>query len=225
MGTPADEPKCKLMIAFWLNVVIAALVVLSIGFMMVGISRGVLASAGLVALRYFTIDSNIIMGVVALIGAFCEWQVLRGARTEVPAYAYIAKLMGTVGVTLTMLITVFYLTPNVAATMGPFALFLGSNFFLHLANPLLAIICFAGFEKTESITFKHTFTALIPVVVYAVYYVSQALAHATGGVVERSYDWYGFFVLGVQSMVVVLPLILAITYAISLVLWRLNRRA
>jgi len=43
------------------------------------------------------------------------------------------------------------------------------------------------------------------------------------GVIAPGYDWYGFFLLGSRSVIIVLPLIIAVTYGISVLLWRLNR--
>ena len=41
--------------------------------------------------------------------------------------------------------------------------------------------------------------------------------------IEPGYDWYGFFLFGAKSAAIVLPLIIAITYGISVLLWRLNK--
>ena len=60
--------------------------------------------------------------------------------------------------------------------------------------------------------------------IYAIYYTAEALTHLEDGVIAPGYDWYGFFLFGVKSAVIVLPLIIAITYGISVLLWRLNRK-
>lgn len=59
--------------------------------------------------------------------------------------------------------------------------------------------------------------------IYTVYYVAEAIRHSKNGVISPGYDWYGFFFNGVQSAIVMVPLLIAITYAISFVLWRINR--
>lgn len=61
-------------------------------------------------------------------------------------------------------------------------------------------------------------------VIYACYYVTATIKHAPGGVIETGYDWYGFFVLGLKSGFVIVPLLVVITYIISLVLWKLNKK-
>ena len=49
------------------------------------------------------------------------------------------------------------------------------------------------------------------------------MRHTSNGMIAAGYDWYGFFFLGVKSAYVVLPLIILITWLISLALWKLNR--
>ena len=210
--------------AYILNLCITALEVFSITWMMSGIGAGVLSAAKLSALKYLTVDSNILMGIFALLTAADQGKVLRGKKAEVSASAYVLKLAGTVGVTLTMLVTIFFLGPTIGRKYGFFSLFEKSNFFLHLLNPVLSIAVFLCFEKSRKIAFKHTFTAIIPLVIYSVYYVTETVTHMTDGVIDKGYDWYGFFVLGVKSSFIVLPLILIITWLISFTLRKLNRR-
>lgn len=210
--------------AFVLNICIFLLEVFAIGWMMSGNSSGLLTAARLRTLRYFTIDSNILMGIVALLIGIDQWKVLKGKKNEVSASSYVLKLVGTASVTLTMLITVFFLLPTTAATYGYFALFAYSNFFLHLLNPIVSIVSFLCFEKTKKIAFKHTFTAIIPMLLYAVYYVGAAVSHAENGVIAPGYDWYGFFFAGLRSGIFVVPILILLTYGISFSLWKLNRR-
>ncbi len=210
--------------AYILNICLTAFEVFSISWMMSGINGGVLSAAKLASLKYFTVDSNILMGIFALWAALDQGKVLKGKKADVSALTYVLKLTGTVGVTLTMLVTIFFLGPTMGRTYGFFSLFEKSNFFLHLLNPVLSIIVFLCFEKSSKIKFKNTFMAVIPLVIYGVYYVTEALTHMTDGVINKGYDWYGFFVLGVRSAYIVLPLITIITWLISFALWKLNRR-
>ena len=214
----------KMRTAFTLNILIFALVVFAIAWMLSGINPGVLSIGRIEAFKYFTIDSNILMGICALVAALDQRKVLKGAKSEVSASSYILKLAGTTSVTLTMIITVFFLTPTAAATYGVLALFYYSNFFLHLVNPILSIVVFIAFEKTVEIRAKHTLTAIVPMLAYAVFYVASAATHIHDGMIDVGYDWYGFFFAGIQSVVFVVPILVVLTYAISFVLWKLNRR-
>ncbi|MBR6090525.1 MAG: hypothetical protein IKP86_11365 [Anaerolineaceae bacterium] len=210
--------------AYILNICLAAFEVFSIGWMMSGINGGVLSAAKLASLKYFTVDSNILMGIAAFWAAIDQGKVLKGKKAEVPALTYILKLAGTVSVTLTMLVTIFFLGPTMGRTYGFFSLFEKSNFFLHLFNPVLSLIVFLCFEKSSKIEFKHTFTAVIPLMIYGVYYVTETVTHMTNGAIAKGYDWYGFFFLGLRSAYIVLPLIIIITWLISFTLWKLNRK-
>lgn len=210
--------------AFYANICLFLLEVFAVGWMMSGISGGVFTGARIRALRYFTVDSNILMGMIALLAAVDERKIIKGEKQDLSALIYTLKLAGTVGVTLTMLITIFFLAPKSAATTGYFSLFYNSNLFLHLVNPLFSIVSFLLFEKTDRIPFRDTFAGVIPMILYAVYYVEEALRHSKDGAIAAGYDWYGFFFDGVRSVVTVLPVMVLLTYVISLVLWKWNRK-
>ena len=207
-----------------LNSLIVILEVIAITWMISGITESALAISGFRALRYFTVDSNILLGIFSLIAAIDERRVWKGRKEDVSALSLILKLMGTVGVTLTMLVTVFYLTPTTMQRYGLLGMYKGSNFLLHLVNPILAIFVFLRCERTSRIAFRHTWTGIIPMLIYAVYYVAEAVRHSDNGLIAPGYDWYGFFFNGVKSGVIMVPLLIFITYMISYVLWRLNRR-
>lgn len=219
-----DELMNTLKKAFLLNICIFVLEVFAITWIMTAAGNGVLSGGKLRALRYFTVDSNILMGLFSLWAAVDQGMVLKGKRPEVSTISYVLKLTGTVGVTLTMFVTIFFLGPTIGRRSGFFSLFAESNFFLHLVNPVLSIVTFLCFEKTNKIVFKHTFTAIIPLVIYAVYYVREVLTHMTDGVIQKGYDWYGFFAFGFKTANIILPLLLLVTWLISFVLWKLNRR-
>ena len=211
-------------IAYILNLCLALLEVLAPIWMSSGLVGGVLTTSGAEMFKFFTIDSNVLMGIIALFTALQLRQVIRGQREDLSTACYVWYLAGTVGVTLTMLVTVVFLEPTMAPQFGLFALFAGSNFLLHLFNPLLAIVTFTVFEKTRKIPFRHTLTGIVPMVLYAVFYVANCMRHAVNGMVDIAYDWYGFLAGGVKTVWIVIPVIFLFTWLISVALWRLNRR-
>ena len=211
-------------IAYILNLCLALLEVLAPIWMSSGLVGGVLTTSGAEMFKFFTIDSNVLMGVIALFTALQLRQVIRGQREDLSTACYVWNLAGTVGVTLTLLVTVFFLEPTMAPQFGLFALFAGSNFLLHLFNPLLAIVTFTVFEKTRKIPFRHTLTGIVPMVLYAVFYLANCMRHAVNGMVDIAYDWYGFLAGGVKTVWIVIPVIFLFTWLISIALWRLNRR-
>ena len=210
--------------AFVLNLCIFLLEIFAVTWIIIEPGNGVLSGGRFRALRYFTVDSNLLMGLFALWTAIDQRRVLTGKKAEVSAVSYVLALTGTVGVTLTMLVTIFFLVPTMGRIYGYFSLFEKSNFFMHLVNPVLSIITFLRFEKASNIAFKHTFTATIPLVIYAVYYLREVFTHMTDGVIQKGYDWYGFFGFGLKSAYIILPLIYLVTWLISFTLWKLYRK-
>lgn len=212
--------------AYIWNLITAGAVMLSVLWMFSGIKfgngAGPLTASKWEMLKFYTIDSNILMGIVAAVMAKQQSDVLRGRKESITPGFYVLKLVGVVGVTLTMTVTVCFLAPT--SEFGWLSLFSNSNFFLHLLNPLLSIYTFLRYERTDSIAWKHTFTGITTMLIYATVYLVNCLMHISGGNIPGRYDWYGFFVMGVKSIAVVLPIIIAATYLISLILWCLNRR-
>ncbi len=227
---PADGPEGQEVIlkrirtAFFLNTAIFVLEVIAITWMMIGVTQGPLAASGVEMLKYFTVDSNILLGLAALIAARDQWQVLKGRKAAVSPAVSLLKLTATASITLTMMVTVFFLMPTTAAELGPFAMFYGSNFLLHLLNPLAGILCFALWEKTDRISFRQTLFGVLPMALYAVYYVINVLTHLKDGAVLPAYDWYGFFFAGTGSVLFVVPLLMLFTWGFSAALWKWNRR-
>lgn len=214
----------KIQKAYIGNIITFALVSFSALWMFSGFHFGkmptLLTGSRLSMFKFYTTDSNILMGIIALIVALVQKKVIDGRLEKLPAWVYPLKLLGTVGVTLTMLVTIFFLVP----TMGFLVCFNNSNIFLHLINPVVSIVTFLCFESTDELSFKHTCTGIISMLIYAVYYVAEAVIHSHGNIVDKGYDWYGFLVLGLKSGFIIIPIIILITYAISLCLWFLNRK-
>ena len=101
---------------------------------------------------------------------------------------------------------------------------MNSNLFLHLIIPVTSIFDFIFLERTEKIKFKHVILGTIPMLIYAVFYMINVLIHMENGRVSPKYDWYWFVQNGVWTAVIVVPLMIVITYVISLILWRCNKK-
>lgn len=209
--------------AYIYNIVTAAVILFSVVWMFSGIKFFVeettLSASKLAMFKYYTVDSNIIMGISSFYVAIKEKRVLDGKDKELSVSVFVLKLIGCVGVTLTMLVTVFFLAP----TLGFVVCFNNSNFLLHVLNPVLSIYSFIKFERPSNLNIKHTFMGIISMLIYATYYVINCVVHSEGNSVMEGYDWYGFFALGLKSGVVVLPIIILITYGISFALWKANK--
>lgn len=133
---------------------------------------------GLKAFRYFTVLSNALCALTALVMAVGQ---LRGALT--PAVLTF-KYLGTVSVTVTLLTVFLFLGP----TQGYRALLSGDSFYMHLAGPLLAIVSFCFLEKRD-MTMATALTGLLPVLLYGVVYLYRVVCVSEE---KRWEDFYGF---------------------------------
>ncbi len=101
---------------------------------------------------------------------------------------------------------------------------MNSNLFFHLIIPVLSMASFAIFERTNKITFKNSLFGILPTFLYEIYYLGNVFIHAESGIVSPEYDWYWFVQNGVWTSVIVAPMMLLITYAITFILWRFNKK-
>ena len=136
--------------------------------------------------KAFTVDSNILMAIVAGILAFYLVQN-HDKEDALPGWAHTLALVGTTAVCLTMLTVIVFLAPLQAAMgHGYLFLFSGEMFFLHLFNPLLALILTAFLLKGHRYTDRECAIAVMPTLAYSVVYAIAVL------VLKCWTDFYGF---------------------------------
>lgn len=205
------------------NALIAVIVAVALFRMMAGSpDEGALSVTGLSAFKFFTIDSNALIMIAAILFAARENRKDANITGEIPKWAYILKLSATAAVTLTMLVTLIFLGPN--ASEGYFSMFAGSNLFFHLLVPLASIAVFVLFEKTRSISFADSLWSLVPTALYAAGYAINVFSHAESGSVSARYDWYGFVRNGTDKAIIPVAVMLAASFVITTILWILNRK-
>ncbi len=213
-----------------------------IGFEFMGDVK-ILTATNFHAFKYFTVDSNVFAGIISFIYIIFAVKISKGKIQKFPKALLFLKLAATTGVTLTMMVTAFFLAPG---GKSYFSYFVNSNFFMHFFTPVLCIISFIFFEfgygenskaneeilqsgknavQNEQISFLQTLTGIIPMLIYAVFYITNILLHLENGKVSHTYDWYGFLKAGLQTMWIVMPLILLITWLFSFLLWLANKKA
>ncbi len=198
-----------------------ATVSMIVGFYFMGDVK-FLSESNFHAFKYFTVDSNVFAGLVALVFLIYKLSPSGKRNSKLPKVLYVLKLAATTGVTLTMMVTVFFLAPHSTTTY--FAYFMNSNFFMHLVTPLLCIISFVFFEPAEKHPFALTFAGIIPMLLYGFYYIPNILLHLENGKTSHDYDWYGFLGGGVNTIWFVVPLVVAVTWVFSILLWVLNKK-
>ena len=192
-----------------------------IGFKFMG-QLEVLSERNFKSFKYFTVDSNVFAGLVSLAYVIYKLTANGKKRSVMPRAFYILKLAAATGVTLTMMVTVFYLAPT---SNGNFLhYFLNSNFFMHLITPLLCIISFIFFEVADPQKLIMSVPGIIPMLLYSFFYTPNVLLHLDNGKVVRAYDWYNFLAGGAQTVWIVVPVLYLITWIFALGLWALNRK-
>lgn len=208
-----------------LNIIIFILVLLGTIFMMTGFQfmgkTHLLASTGISPFKFYTVDSNVLAGLSSLILIIYEYLILKNKINNIPRFVYLFKYISVVGVSLTFIVTLFYLSP----LYGDKFIFLykNSNLIFHLIVPILSFISFVLYEKTE-LRYKDTLYGISTMIIYGIYYIINIIMHQENGVVSITYDWYSFVRGGLSSIFIVFPVILLVTYLISLFVYKLARR-
>ena len=192
-----------------------------IGFKFMG-QFEVLSERNFKSFRYFTVDSNVFAGLISLAYVIYKFTPNGKKQDKLPRTFYILKLAATTGVTLTMMVTVFYLAPT---SNGNFLrYFMNSNFFMHLITPLMCIISFIFFEAAEPAKITVSIPGILPMLLYSFYYTPNILIHLDNGKVDSAYDWYNFLAGGLNTIWFVIPLLYFVTWIFASALWAANKK-
>lgn len=165
-----------------------------------------LTANGFESLKFFTVQSNILMGVSAFISLFYI--------KKSPTWLLVLKYISTCTVTLTFLTVMFYLGP----IYGYVLLLQYANAFMHLIIPVLAIVHLILLEpKLENYKFIYTVYSVIPMIIYgAAYLINLAANNGYGNV---KYDWYFFGQWGLGIGAVVYFVMIAFAFGIGVALY------
>ena len=217
----------KMMISFIINILISiitinAIIMSIMGFKFMYGYEPAKEISGVPIFSYFTVQSNIFMGIISFIFANREYQVLRGRKKEISLVYYILKMVSTVSVSLTFFIVFAFF--GFISKGGHIPLLRNSNLFFHLIIPVVSLVNYIIFEKTNIIKFKHIIYGLIPTFLYEIYYKINILINMKNGNVPLVNDWYSFAQNGILIPIIVAPMMLGITYLISLFIWKLNKK-
>ena len=207
--------------------IINAFIVISTFIIMIkGVSNG--ASSGqvgenMICIGYFkpyTIDTNVLNGIVALMMATFNIYNLIENKDELPRFLVVGQLISTVGVTVTILTVIFFLAPTFYMThTGVIWLFSNDMFFFHLLNPILSIINFVLLDKRYVLNRKEIYLGISTTVIYSFVYLYNVV------LAKNWSDFYGFTFGGKLYMgfISVIVMYLA-TLLISYVLAKLNSK-
>lgn len=132
---------------------------------------GNMDQGGAKVFKYFTVDSNLLAAAACLLLIPYNVRSIRRGEDAIPAWALSLKMIGTVAVTLTFAVVMFYFVPLV----GPSMVLTGANFLLHLLCPLLAIVSFCFFERGHRFTKLEMLLGVVPAVLYGVVYLTRVV--------------------------------------------------
>ena len=174
-----------------------------------------LGGSGWSDLKYFTVESNLLVGVVSVL-----WLVFRFVKGKdaLPKWLTYLKYLSAASVFVTFSVVVLFLGP----VYGYGRMYYGSNLFFHLLIPLAAIAEFALFEEGE-ITFRASFSAVIPPVIYGIGYLVNCLVNGIGSWETVRNDWYSFLEWGYPVGIVIFFVIAAIAWGLGLALRAMNK--
>ena len=119
----------------------------------------------------FTVQSNILLGIIALINLIFGIRNLRLGK-PIPRAALVWYLVASSAAMLTALTVIFFLAPMRAINgRNYFDMLLEPMFFLHFFNPVLSAVIYIFFMDGAKLPLKSRLLALIPFVIYAIIYL------------------------------------------------------
>lgn len=191
-----------------------------------GIAKG--ASSGqvgedMVGLGYFkpyTIDTNVLNGIISFMMATFNIYNLIENKDELPRFLVVGQLISTVGVTVTLMTVIFFLAPTQYMAFGGFIwLFINDMFFFHLVNPILSILNFIFINKRYDLNNKEVLMGMLTTIAYSFVYTYNV-------VITKSWsDFYGFTFGGKLYMAVISIIVMyLVTYLFSYLLVKLNKK-
>lgn len=201
------------------------LAITSFIIMINGVAKG--ASSGqvgdnMVGLGYFkpyTIDTNVLNGIVSFMMATFNIYNLIYDKDELPRFLVVGQLISTVGVTVTLMTVIFFLAPTQYMTFGGFIwLFMDDMFFFHLLNPILSILNFIFINKRYELNNKEILTGMLTTIVYSFVYFYNVI------IIKTWSDFYGFTFGGKMYMAPVSIVVMyLVTYLFSYLLVKFNK--
>ena len=197
-----------------MDLLIVGLVAYAWYVMMVKMGDGTLSGSGLNSLRYYTVLSNLLEGLAALLTVVFLALILAGKVKELPLWLTLLRYAGVTSVSLTFLTVMVYLGP----VFGFNIMFNDANLYFHLLIPLLAI-AEAVFLSGEKLRFTDSFVAALPTLLYGIWYVINNLVNGREG-----NDIYYLFHFGPAVSVLFFIGFMSVSWGLALLL-RLTRRA
>ena len=207
----------KLFIAsFILNILTFLLVLVGV-IVMITIGSKALGETNITVFKYFTFQSNIFMGAVALVYAIYQLLIILNKRDKLPHVLLVFNHVGVTAVGLTFLIVIFFLAPG----YGFDKMYNNANLFFHALVPIVAMINYMFLEKECSFKFLNTLFSIIPSLLYGiVYFIVVASLNAYGDI---NIDFYMFGANGPLIGAFNFIAVMSIAYGFGVAIYFINR--
>ena len=176
-------------------------------------ANGTLSSTGLRSLRYFTVLSNLLCGLAALVHL-----VALASRRAAPGWVLRLSFLGTAAVSVTLMVVMLFLGP----LYGYPAMLRGANLWFHLVIPVLAILDHVLLEQGERPDRRDTLLAVLPTLLYGLFYVGNIALNGVGEWPDTN-DWYLFFYWGTPAAIGIFAAILLMNWGFASALRALGR--
>lgn len=176
----------------------------------IGGATGNMEDRGFAVLRYFTLESNVLLTIVCIIMLPYLFKALKLGKIPAPGILRYFKFAITQATTITFLVSACFLT----SIYGIGAMFDDENLFMHLINPLIGIALLLFLENDNPMPKKTVFFGTLPVLLYGSVYYIQVIVRGTWK------DFYGFNQNGKWYISIIAMEIANV--AVSLILWKVT---
>ena len=176
--------------------------------------HGALSAAGLGAMKYFTVLSNLLQAGTSIAWVIVLLRQARGKNDGPSRGLRRLKYAAAVAVGLTFFTVLLFLGP----LYGYKSMYIHANLWFHMVVPLLAMVDFTLLDRAATVPLGDFRFAMLPMLAYAVYYIGNLLVNGVAG-----NDWYSFAKGGPRGAVLAFLIILAGNAVLALLL-RLPRR-
>ena len=220
--TDEKRQKRKDIASLILHILILRMTILAVIMRFAGLRffKPTAAASDYTALRYFTVESNILIGFISIICIVYDLLRLLKKIEKRPKWLDITEFVGASCLALTMVTILLILGPGVAIKDGNidsfFNLYRNHNLLFHLLTPVASIAVFL-LNADKKLDYKLILIALIPAIAYEIFYASTAISHMdANGKVPFAYDWYGFMQgglwLGIIAVIVMAGLMALLSF-------------
>ena len=169
-------------------------------------------------LKYFTVLSNLLGGLTALIYAVALALRLCRVIRRVPGWVTLLKYVSATLLALTFCVVLCYIGPKT----GFRSAYRGANLWYHLIIPVLSVGDFVLLDRSGRLTLSATLLPLIPTALYGGCYLANLIHNGYGGRGHPN-DWYGFADNGAAGVYVVLAGMLAACWGLAWLIGRTRR--